>query len=92
MGAGNALGENIVSANKNFNVAPNPFNDHIQINTNKGEHLLSFNLTDAIGKTIKVIVMNENNVTVQCQDLLPGMYFLINSDSPDKSIKLVKNR
>ncbi|MFN4932431.1 MAG: T9SS type A sorting domain-containing protein [Bacteroidota bacterium] len=92
MGAGNTLGENIISANKNFNVAPNPFNDHIQINTNKGEHLSSFNLTDAIGKTIKVIVMNENNVTVQCQDLLPGMYFLINSDSPDKSIKLVKNR
>ncbi len=65
-----------------FVLFPNPSNDFLQLNFNlKEKQLVQIELNDIFGKRIKPVLSEQTNagnqlVTVNIQDLAPGIYFI----------------
>lgn len=81
----NASRSNIASSNKvgvdemndgfRFSVYPNPSNETIYINVEKGmKKGMSVNIYNSIGALIKAVVMDQNNQQIDVSDLSNGLY------------------
>lgn len=80
------VGINQVSDNQPVNVYPNPATDHVTIDA-PGLRLIE--LLDLTGRTLKAT----SSVTLDIQDILPGVYFLrLHTDTAVSVKKLVVNK
>ncbi len=78
----------------NLNVYPNPFDNELMIEVQKNENTnYSYNLLDALGRSVNSGTLNSNKVTIFSSQLERGFYTLtIKNEKGDvlKTIKLIK--
>lgn len=58
----------------NLSIAPNPFDDLVQIKAT--ETMMTLELTNAIGEQIMFLMPNQNHQSIQTSELHPGLYFV----------------
>lgn len=84
----NQVGINQI-ADFNFQLTPNPAQQWVQIKTTAKNPTLS--IIDAIGRTVKTIVLHENNNTININELPAGVYFVqLTSQGLKSTQKLIK--
>lgn len=86
--------ENLPNSNFSFSIFPNPFTDNIQlsINANHKNKLFHVSLFDISAKKIIDHTNINYQITLQTQNLSPGMYFIVIEDEEgnSKTAKIIK--
>jgi len=79
------VGINSSDVSEVFKVFPNPFNDHVNIDTKSNSY--SVKITDALGR----IIIEGNTARIETLDWPPGIYFLnYRSENKTVTVKMIK--